>query len=86
MSAEDQNIIILTCPHCEQYILIYKNEINCAIFRHAVFKHDYMQISPHMPKDECDNLIATNKVFGCAKPFKIINSNNIYSAVICDYI
>lgn len=84
MSDEDK--IILTCPHCSQYILIFKNEINCAIFRHAVFKNTFMQISPHLPKDECDKLIESNEVFGCAKPFKIINEENNFVAVICDYI
>ena len=84
--SEDENKLVLTCPHCAEYILIYKNEINCAIFRHAVFKENYMQISPHMPKEQCDSLIMENKVFGCAKPFKIINSNDNYVAVICEYI
>ena len=42
--SEDQNIIIIICPHCEQNILIYKNEINCAIFRHAILKKNYIQL------------------------------------------
>jgi len=84
MAEEDK--IIITCPHCEQHILIFKNEINCAIFRHAVFKDSFMQIAPHLPRDQCDQLIQQDKVFGCAKPFRIQKENETYVAVICDYI
>ena len=84
--SDDENKIILTCPHCEHFILIHRNEINCAIFRHAAFKENFTQVNPHMPKDQCDQLIALDKVFGCAKPFKIINQNDNYVAIPCDYI
>ena len=74
--SEDENKLVLTCPHCSEYIVIYKNEINCAIFRHAAFKENFIQVNPHMPKDQCDQLITSDKVFGCAKPFKIINEKS----------
>jgi hypothetical protein len=45
-----------------------------------------MQINPHTPKDICDKLAIEDKIFGCAKPFKIIYENNEYNAIACDYI
>ena len=82
----DDEIIIITCPHCEDYILIYKKEINCAIFRHAINKNTFMQINPHASKEECDYLITNNLVYGCAKPLKLIYDNNEYIGIKCEYI
>lgn len=73
---------IYECPYCNENIIIYKNEINCGIFRHAIDKITFKQIDPHTPKNICDNLFENNKVFGCCKPFQIIN-NQIRK---CDYI
>ena len=81
-----ENYIILQCPHCELQIVIYKNEINCGIFRHGVMKDSEMQIGPHSSKVECEKLVAGNLIYGCGKPFRIIKSNNEYKAEICDYI
>lgn len=72
------------CPHCEEYIII--EQINCAIFRHGVFKNNFIQINPHLSKNECDELIKNNLIYGCGKPFKIILENNVWISVICDYI
>ena len=30
--------IILRCPHCEDYFIIYKKELNCHIIRHGIYK------------------------------------------------
>ena len=94
------NITIIECPHCEQVIEVV--ELNCRIFRCGVYKHNYHQIDPHMPKIQCEQLVANGEIYGCGKPFKIevINSSNVTSAninnnnmvdlsfnvVICDYI
>jgi hypothetical protein len=79
--------IFVSCPHCEELILIYKNEINCAIFRHGVKKSNLKQINPHLPKDVCDILARNNQIYGCGKPFKlIINNDEEYTAIKCDYI
>jgi len=83
---------IFSCPHCEDFIQIFKNEINCRIFRHAVYKNTYMNISPHESKDRCDELIKNNQIYGCAKPFRLVNNgiqtdgNPNYKIEICDYI
>lgn len=74
--------IIVSCPHCNESILIYKNEINCRIFRHAVYKNGE-NVNPHLPKEECDKLVLTDKVYGCCKPFRL-NEQNIPE--ICEYI
>jgi hypothetical protein len=73
-------MFIINCPHCHEYIEIV--EINCSIFRHGVYKTNYQQINPHLPKAECDRLQQNDLIFGCGKPF-IIRENK---AEICDYI
>jgi hypothetical protein len=79
--------IIVTCPSCKNYIEIKKKEINCAIFRHAIYKNTMLQIDPHTPKDKCDHLFQNNLIYGCSKPFKlIIGENNTYETIVCDYI
>lgn len=76
--------LIVKCPHCHEDVLI--EQINCAIFRHGVFKENMMQIPPHLPKNICDELYKKNLIFGCGKPFQLFQINNQYEAKICDYI
>lgn len=78
--------IIIECPHCHDFILVYLNEVRCAIFRHAIMKTTLKQIDPHSPKHVCDELIKENKVFGCARPFRLIQGTNGWNAIPCDYI
>ncbi len=63
---------IVECPHCLMMIEI--TEINCAIFRHGVYKKNNKQINPHMSKADCDKLFNQGKIYGCGKPFKIIQN------------
>ncbi len=77
--------IIIICPHCEDNILIMEKEINCAIFRHGVYKKTLKQINPHEKKEECDRLVNENLIYGCGKPFKLIKEEE-YKAIVCDYI
>jgi len=44
------------------------------------------QIDPHLPKVDCDKLKAEGKIFGCGKPFRLIQKDGIEKAIICDYI
>lgn len=79
------NNIFVTCPHCSDFILI--EQINCAIFRHAILKSNGQQINPHETEENCNYLIKNDLIFGCGKPFRIItNDINMYIAIICDYI
>lgn len=75
---------VVICPHCQESIII--EEINCAIFRHAVLKINNQQINPHSSKDICDDLIEKKLIYGCGKPFQLIKKDNKLEAIICDYI
>lgn len=75
---------ILICPHCNEFLIIKK--LNCSIFRHGVFKHNFKQINPHLSKIECDKLFNNNLIYGCGKPFQILIENNIWNIIKCDYI
>lgn len=79
-------MIIITCPHCSEYIVIHEKETNCRIFRHGVYKHNMTQIHPHSSKDECDRLVKENHIYGCGKPFQLVLKNEKETAIICDYI
>jgi hypothetical protein len=74
---------IVTCPHCNDLILIRK--INCAILRHGTLKNG-KQINPHASKKMCEYYINNNLIYGCGKPFRLINNNGILETELCDYI
>jgi len=82
---EQEMKIILRCPYCQDYFIIYKKELNCHIIRHGSYKKDYKQIDPHLCKEECDRLVEENLIYGCAKPCEIIEENNEYKCIICEY-
>lgn len=77
-------MIILNCIHCNELVII--EQINCAIFRHAVFKNNFIQINPHESKENCEKYIKNDLIYGCGKPFKIITDNETYKLIECDYI
>ena len=72
--------MIVKCPHCQEFIFII--EINCAIFRHGVFKDKMKQINPHETKEQIKIFLEKDIIYGCGGPFKIVNE----VAEICDYI
>jgi len=74
-----------SCPHCNDDIVVNMKELNCRIFRHAIYKHNYEQVNPHLPKKECDSLVENKKVYGCCKPFEIISKDNKLFVTTCDY-
>ena len=76
--------LILKCPHCNDDVII--SEINCAIFRHGIYKKNLQQLDPHMLKEKCDLLINNNEIYGCGKPFHIKKVNDEWVLEICDYI
>jgi len=81
----EKNInIVVTCPHCNNLILI--EQLNCKIFRHGTLKTNNTQINPHSSKAECDYYINNNLIYGCGKPFKIIENNDEFKTEICEYI
>jgi hypothetical protein len=73
--------MIIICPHCFELIEI--EALNCCIFRHGIYKNNFNQIDPHLNKIECDELFNSNKIYGCGKPFQIIDNCEVK---ICGYI
>lgn len=67
------------CPHCGCKIQII--ELNCRVFRCGIYKSNGKQLDPHALKELCDKVAKDGLVYGCAKPFEIIND----VAVKCDY-
>jgi hypothetical protein len=45
-------------------------------------EQEFSQVDPHLCKEECDRFVREGLVYGCGKPFKIIDK----IAVKCDYI
>ena len=83
----NDDIYIFICPYCHEDIVVIKKELNCRIFRHGVLKSNYEQVNPHATLQECEYLITNNLIFGCGKPFQIIEKKNgELEAVICGYI
>lgn len=83
----ENNTLFFECPSCSDFVIVMKDEINCSIFRHGVYKDSGMQIDPHMPKEQCEKLHISNMIYGCSNPFKIIIKNGDYFNVIkCEYI
>ena len=48
-----EDFYVFNCPQCNEEIIVFKDELNCKIFRHAVYKHNYQQVDPHLPEKEC---------------------------------
>ena len=76
--------IIVNCPHCNIPVLI--EQLNCKIFRHGIFKSNNIQINPHSSKQDCDYYINNDLIYGCGRPFRIVENNNEIETEICEYI
>ena len=85
-SKKEDDYIIVTCPICLDYVQIYKKELNCKIFRHAVFKKNYMNIPPHSTKEVIDKMLKDGNVYGCGSPFQIKLKDGQYETISCGYI
>lgn len=73
------------CPHCKGTVEVA--EVNCAIFRHGILKRTGNQMDPHTPKKQCDELFTLDRIWGCGKPFKVIQwPDGSLIAVKCEYI
>ena len=87
------NNFVFLCPHCNTYIEVGQNEINCTIFRHGYFFQQVnnniiltSQLNPHASKQECDELFRQGKIYGCGKPFQLLRNGDKCIVKICDYI
>ena len=74
--------IVFQCPHCREDIVVMKAEINCAIFRHGVLKTTGQQMNPHATQQECEQLYKDGLIYGCGKPFRLVNGRTL----VCEYI
>lgn len=79
---EDSGTLSFCCPHCFEYVIVKKNEVNCKIFRHGAMKNGGIQIPPHLPKEQCDMLSEKGIIYGCGKPFYMDGKN----VSVCGYI
>jgi hypothetical protein len=80
-----EDFYFFNCPNCQDEIIVQKNELNCKIFRHAIYKHNFEQVDPHLNFESCEQLKKSNLVYGCCKPFEIIYKDNKLMAVTCEY-
>jgi len=87
------------CPHCSCYCQVPKSQVNCGIFRHAVYSKtdlsrghvEFQPINPHASKEECEKLKSEGVVLGCAQPFQLrVSQGSMEGSVIsiqkCDFI
>ena len=80
-----EDFFIFNCPHCSEEIIVKISELNCRIFRHGVYKHNYEQVNPHLPQIECERHVSQDLVYGCCKPFEIITDGSKNYVQICEY-
>jgi hypothetical protein len=90
MTTENKKIWYFECPHCQGMVEIPANDFACRIFRHGVYRANGLSIPPHLGKNECEELVKNNKVWGCAKPFQLIRQGTTpqqqEQCVACDYV
>lgn len=79
-----ENICVISCPHCSLYVEVIA--LNCRIFRCGIIKETMKQIDPHLPKEQCDELVKGDLIFGCGKPFRVDGTIENPEVSICDYI
>ena len=82
----DNDRLIFDCPWCDLPLMVIKSEIGCAIFRHGVYKSTFMQINPHLSRDECHRLKLLDLTYGCNMPFRINKDKEKYLVTKCDFI
>jgi hypothetical protein len=83
---EEKGMLEFRCPHCGGGVEVLVREVNCKIFRHAVYIKNGQQIGPHTKKHECDRLVREGLVRGCAKPFRLNRNGPNWYVEVCDYI
>jgi len=83
----DRGFYIFPCPHCQALVMVHHKEINCAIFRHAVFRRNMKPINPHSSEAQCYAYLAQGLIYGCAKPYQMYqNAEGNWQVRKCQYI
>ena len=75
--------MIVVCPNCKIPIVVQK--LNCGIFRHGIYIKTGKQRNPHLDQKSCERLLKKNIIYGCGKPFRIVDKNT-WKAIECEYI
>ena len=75
---------ILQCPHCQNPFIMEK--MNCGIFRHGIYKDSGKQMKPHSSEEICNQVIEEDLIYGCGKPFQIVQENDCLVVKKCGYI
>ena len=79
--------LVLTCPHCNDYVLTSVETLNCRIFRHGVDKLSFQPLPPHSSKELCDRMVAEQRIYGCGRPFRVQETaSGSFQCVDCDYV
>ena len=79
---QETNSYYFECLHCHAICEVSKEDINCQIFRHGVYKEDQTQLDPHASKEVCEFAKKNNLIWGCGKPLRFDGEH----VMICDYI
>lgn len=66
----EDGFYMFPCPFCLSLIKVKKDQLNCRIFRHGVYKNNGKGINPHLNEKKCKELVNKNLIYGCAGPFK----------------
>jgi hypothetical protein len=82
---KDDGFYLFDCPHCQDKIMVDIKQLNCKIFRHGIYKKTYRQVDPHLKKEDCEYLVSNDEVYGCCKPFEIIEKNCKLYCIKCEY-
>jgi hypothetical protein len=75
--------MFINCPHCD--LLLEILELNCKKFVCGVYRTDFIQIPPHLSKEECVRLMESRLIWGCGKPFILVQHNEKWTAVESEY-
>lgn len=70
------------CPHCATLFEVTPADMNCRIFRHAVFRHSGHFVPPHASRAQCRAWVKHHQVWGCGGPLRYTGS----AFEACDYL
>jgi hypothetical protein len=62
------------CPHCKLWTEVLQRELNCKIFRHAVYEKDLQPINPHASEEEVKAI--RSQIIGCGGPHRLFQSHD----------
>lgn len=79
----DVKLVEVSCPHCNEPLVIPESEVNCGVFRHG-------PVEPHASLQVCEAAKqSATTISGCFKPFRLTReptNPTKWKAEACDYI